>query len=84
MADWPRASCSRARLSSASRVRTPTLLIHSDGCALPDNAKSVYARLAGPKRLCWLDGTQQDYYDQNAQVSAAVEHIDAWFKEVTA
>jgi fermentation-respiration switch protein FrsA (DUF1100 family) len=68
-------------LSAASAVTTPTLLVHSDGCALPDNARSVYARLAGKKKLAWLDGTQTDYYDQPKQVQAALEHASAWFEE---
>jgi dienelactone hydrolase len=68
-------------LSPAAAVTTPTLLIHSDGCALPDNARSVHARLTGKKRLTWLDGTQTDYYDQPQQVDAALEHACAWFEE---
>jgi dienelactone hydrolase len=68
-------------LSPAASVAAPTLLIHSDGCALPDNARLVHARLAGKKRLAWLDGTQSDYYDQPQQVNAALEHVCAWFEE---
>jgi hypothetical protein len=37
-------------LAPAPSVTTPTLLVHSDGCALPDNAKAVHARLAGKKQ----------------------------------
>jgi fermentation-respiration switch protein FrsA (DUF1100 family) len=69
-------------ISAAATVETPTLIVHSDGCALADNAKRVYASLPGKKRLTWLDGTQQDYYDQPAQVDAAVEHAAGWFSEM--
>jgi NAD(P)-dependent dehydrogenase (short-subunit alcohol dehydrogenase family) len=31
-------------LAPAPSATTPTLLVHSDGCVLPDNAKAVYAR----------------------------------------
>ena len=68
-------------LTPAARVQTPTLLVHSDGCALPDNARRVHAALAGPKALAWLDGTQTDYYDQPPQLSAAVERATAFFME---
>ena len=36
-------------LAPAPSVTTPTLLVHSDGCVLPDNAKAVHARLAGKR-----------------------------------
>jgi hypothetical protein len=32
-------------LAAASSVAVPTLFIHSDGCALPDNARTVHERL---------------------------------------
>jgi len=68
-------------LSTAAAVSTPALLVHSDGCALPDNAKRVHSALRGPKHLAWLDGNQQDYYDQPAQVDQAVAQLRGWFEE---
>jgi hypothetical protein len=47
-------------LSPAAAVTTPTLVVHADGCALPDNARLVYSRLARRKELAWLEGNQQD------------------------
>jgi uncharacterized protein len=55
-------------------------MVHGPGCALPDNAKRVYERWTGPKRLEWGDGDQIDFYDQPAQVDRSVGAIDAWFK----
>jgi hypothetical protein len=50
-------------LAAAPSVTTPTLLVHSDCCALPDNAKTVHTLLAGKKQLAWIDkGTQTDFY----------------------
>jgi fermentation-respiration switch protein FrsA (DUF1100 family) len=67
-------------LSAAARVNIPTLMVHSDGAALPDNARRFYAALNGPKHLLWTDGTQTDFYDREPFVSravaAAVEHFD--------
>lgn len=62
-------------------VSTPTLFVHSDGCALPDNAKRVHENLTGPKALAWLSsGTQEDYYDRPQYVSAALERVTEWFE----
>jgi hypothetical protein len=69
-------------LAAAPAVTTPTLLVHSDGCALPDNAKALYARLAGKKRLDWIDkGTQTDFYDIPEYVTIAADRAAAWFEE---
>lgn len=67
-------------LSAAARVEVPTLIVHSDGAALPDNARRFHAALGGAKHLLWTDGTQTDFYDREPFVSravaAAVEHFD--------
>ena len=69
-------------LASAPSVTTRTLLVHSDGCALPDNAKAVHARLAGEKQLAWFDkGTQTDFYDVPQYVNPAADGAVAWFSE---
>jgi fermentation-respiration switch protein FrsA (DUF1100 family) len=69
-------------LASAPSVTTPTLLVHSDGCALPDNAKAVHARLAGKKQLAWIDrGAQTDFYDLPEYVNTAADRAAAWFEE---
>jgi uncharacterized protein len=69
-------------LSAAASVTTPTLIVHSDGCALPDNAKTVHARLRGKKQLAWMErGTQTDFYDVPEFVRAAADRATAWFEE---
>jgi len=69
-------------LDPAPSVTTPTLLVHSDGCAFPDNAKTVHARLAGKKQLAWIDkGTQTDFYDVPEYVNTAADRAAAWFVE---
>lgn len=66
-------------LRAASGVNVPTLMVHSDGAALPDNARRFFAELPGPKHLYWTDGTQTDFYDLepfvSRSVAAAVEHF---------
>jgi fermentation-respiration switch protein FrsA (DUF1100 family) len=59
-------------IRSAGEVSVPTLMVHSDGCMFPEQAKAVYAALKGVKRLEWMEGNQIDFYDQEAQVTGAV------------
>lgn len=60
-------------VASAARVTAPTLLIHSEAAALPDQARKVHATLPGEKRIVWLDGGHFDFYDDAETISAAVD-----------
>jgi fermentation-respiration switch protein FrsA (DUF1100 family) len=68
-------------LAAAARVTTPTLFVHSDGCAFPEHVKTLHAQLRGPKRLLWKEGSQIDFYDQPDRVNAALEAAKTWFDE---
>jgi hypothetical protein len=57
---------------SAGEVKVPTVMVHGDGCVLPEHAKAVYNALGDPRRLEWTEGSQIDFYDQQAQVDTAV------------
>jgi fermentation-respiration switch protein FrsA (DUF1100 family) len=63
----------------APRLKTPTLLVHSERAAVPDGARAFHAALRGPKQIRWTDGDQFAFYDQEPQVSfsvnAAAEHF---------
>ena len=67
-------------MRAADAVNTPALLIHGDGCALPENARRVYDRLRGTKELLWREGAQVDWYDQPALVSDAIDTADRHFR----
>ena len=67
-------------MNAASRVATPTLVVHSDGCVFPDNVRALYSQLQGPKQMVWTTGTQTDFYDQPEQVTVAVEAANAFMK----
>ena len=67
-------------LRAAPGVGVPTLMVHGDGCVLPDNARAVHKSLAGPAELVWADGQQIDFYDQPEQVSLAVDAADEHFR----
>jgi fermentation-respiration switch protein FrsA (DUF1100 family) len=67
-------------LRPAAKVSVPTLLVHSDGAVLPDNARTVHERLGGAKHLAWHpDGDQVDWYDQAHLVDRAVADMEDWF-----
>ena len=58
-------------LSPAPDISVPTVMIHSDGAALPDNVRRFYAALSGPKTLCWMEGEHTQFYDHEPHVSYA-------------
>jgi fermentation-respiration switch protein FrsA (DUF1100 family) len=66
-------------LSAASRVTTPALFVHADGCVFPDNVRQVHANVRGPKELVWAEGNQIDFYDQPGLVEPAVGAAVRWF-----
>jgi fermentation-respiration switch protein FrsA (DUF1100 family) len=62
-------------IAKAPAIRIPTMVVHSDGSAFPEQAKKFHSLLAGPKELAWGDGDHFDYYDQPAQVDFAVGKV---------
>ena len=62
-------------IAKAPSIKMPTMVVHSDGSAFPDQAKKFHSQLAGPKELAWGDGNHYDYYDQPAQVDFAVKNV---------
>jgi uncharacterized protein len=67
-------------IAAAPSVSTPTLMVHADEAALPDNARRFFAALPGPKHLLWTVGTQTDFYDREPQVGFAVDVAVAHFR----
>lgn len=67
-------------VSRASGITTPTMVVHSDGCAFPDEARKVYAALQGEKELVWADGNHYDYYDSQPQIDNAVANVSRFFR----
>jgi dienelactone hydrolase len=62
-----------------ARVTAPLLMVHSDGSALPDNARKVYAAARGPKELLWLEGNHTDFYDRTPYVERASDAVAMHF-----
>lgn len=63
----------------AGQVKQPTLVVHGDNCALPDNARKFYANLGGPKELFWITDSHLDLYDQPASVTKAGNAVATHF-----
>jgi dienelactone hydrolase len=66
-------------IALAPRITQPTLLVHSEDAAIPEGAHRFHAGLAGPKDILWTQGSQFDFYDQEPQVSLAVDTAAAHF-----
>jgi uncharacterized protein len=67
-------------LSAAPGVSVPSLFVHGNGCVLPDNLRAVAKNVTGPSETVWADGSQTDFYDQDPQVSLAVDAVDSHFR----
>jgi len=67
-------------LGEASRITSPTMVVHSDESALPANAKALYAAVQGEKELIWGDGNHWDYYDSPKQIDNAVANVTRFFR----
>ncbi|WP_317171245.1 alpha/beta hydrolase [Flammeovirga yaeyamensis] len=72
----------------AEKLTAPTLMIHSDGCVLPQYTKNFFEKIdTSDKELIWLDTDlgspmqQFNFYDQEEEVTLAVEKGAAWFGE---
>lgn len=71
----------------AEKLHTPTLMIHSDGCVLPQYTKNFFNKIGtNDKKLEWLE-TELDlpmhqfyFYDHDAEVNLAVEKATNWFR----
>ncbi|MEU5758074.1 alpha/beta fold hydrolase [Nocardia sp. NPDC047648] len=66
-------------IATAPKITQPTVLVHSEDAAIPEGARRFHAGLAGPKDFFWTQGTQFDFYDQEPQVTVAVDTVAAHF-----
>lgn len=67
-------------LAAAAELTQPLLIVHSDGSALPDNARKAFAAAKGPKDLYWTEGDHLDFYDRDAYVAKAADAVAAHFR----
>jgi dienelactone hydrolase len=65
---------------AARGVSVPTVMVHGDGCVFPEHVRAIHAALEGPKHLEWAEGSQIDFYDQEAQVSRSLAVVVPHFQ----
>jgi uncharacterized protein len=66
---------------AAERLTLPTLFVHGDECALPENVRRIHDTMPGSKRLVWHPGFQVDYYDRPDLVELSVAEATAHFRD---
>jgi fermentation-respiration switch protein FrsA (DUF1100 family) len=64
-------------IALAPRLAPPVLLVHSPDAAIPDGARRFHEGLTGSKHFVWTTGTQFDFYDQDENVTTAVDNAAA-------
>lgn len=68
-------------VSLAPQVPQPTLVVHSEQAAIPAGAHQFADALTATSSIEWTDGTQFDFYDDDAHVDHAVDLAAAHFTE---
>lgn len=67
-------------IQTASVITDPVLLVHSDAAAIPQGAKKFAAEGGENVSLVLMDNvTQFDFYDNDADMNAAIAEVDAHF-----
>lgn len=74
---------------SAEKLNKPLLMIHSNGCVLPDYTKKYFETVPSKdKELVWVDTEkgspmhQFDFYDQADEVKLAVDKTNTFFHRI--
>jgi fermentation-respiration switch protein FrsA (DUF1100 family) len=68
-------------VGAARQVTAPTLIVHSDGAVMPEQARKVYDGLCGPKSLHWTTGGHFEFYDDPEKVREAADVAAEHFRK---
>ncbi|MFI6294175.1 alpha/beta hydrolase [Nonomuraea sp. NPDC050790] len=68
-------------ISLSPRITQPVLLVHSEDAAIPEGARRFYDGLTAPKKFIWTDGDQFAFYDQDPQVTTAINAATTHFTQ---
>ena len=69
-------------LSPAATINVPVQMVHSDGSALPQNARLFFDGLKAEKDLHWTEGEHTQFYDQEPYVSRSARIVVDHFQRV--
>ena len=68
-------------LKTATKLKKPTLLVHSEAAAIPQGAKEFSQRMGENATTIWLENvTQFDFYDNPNDVRRATNEVDRHFQ----
>lgn len=67
-------------INPAADITVPTLMVHSNDSALPDNVRRFYEQLQGAKDLYWTEGEHTLFYDDEDHVNEAADKVAGHFK----
>lgn len=67
-------------ISQAPAITVPTMVVHSEGSAFPDEARRLFEAIPAEKELVWADGNHYAYYDSPAQIDNAVANVSRFFR----
>ena len=75
-------------VKAADDIKVPVLMVHSEDAAVPEGTHRFFDALKADKDIHWIGGTQFDFYDQEPNVSTALEHavghLEGTLQKVTA
>lgn len=71
-------------VAAAKALKVPSLFVHSDHAALPDNVKAIYAAVEAPKALKWSGEDHFAFYDDPHLVKRSTEAAVAHFAKYLA
>ncbi|ABW30784.1 alpha/beta hydrolase [Acaryochloris marina] len=68
-------------LQTATQLKKPTLLVHSESAAIPQGAQEFAQRMGDMATTVWLENvTQFDFYDNPTDVAHATKEVDRHFQ----
>ncbi|EXK26638.1 hypothetical protein FOXG_22903 [Fusarium oxysporum f. sp. lycopersici 4287] len=66
-------------VAQASLVQAPTLIVHSENAAFPDQARIVYGNIRSQKEIVWAEGAHYDFYDNAETVRFTADKLAKHF-----
>ena len=66
-------------ITPATKITQPLMVVHSNGSALPDNARRFFLLARGTKELVWMEGEHTQFYDTEPQISHAADAVAGHF-----
>lgn len=67
-------------LGRAAGITAPTIVVHSDLSAFPEQARQLHDNVQGVKELVWAEGNHFDFYDSLPQIDNAVANVSRFFR----